>query len=399
MKLPRIATLLLIVLSVALAASSSGCSEEETTTSQSPDARAAIDAEFAEVARATLRGYAKVGRAVHDETVRLCKLLEKAIEDFIKAPSPELLADAKIAWRTARDAYSRAEAFRFTGSLLDEDAELATRIDASPADVTHLEGSTLEAGGILDGLMDVPDVTGEAVRDAARGKDVRLGWHAIEGMLYGAGVPRGEPSRPHTDFVYQDLNERNARRGRLLAKLARILIEDVELVANQWDADRTNSFAQKLVRGPLDDAFGRALRGVTTFVRREMVERKLDGALSGATEISEASGSTQADLVANALGVEGLLFAREGRVTAPSFIDLVRRDAPLLADDVASALASAKAAIDACPPALAESVSDPAQRKTIESARDIQLTLAAQIEELVRHFAVPPPEAAPPEGT
>ena len=339
----RLALLLSFSLVTAIAAPTAGCDDDGPAT---PEVRAALDPTFAEAAHATMKGYAKVGRAMHEETVRLCKLMEKAIEDFIKAPSPELLANAKVAWRAARDAYSRAEAFRFTGGPLDEDATLATRVEIAPVDVTRLEGESLAAGGILDDLMRVPEVTGDAVRDAARGRDVQLGWHAIEGMLYGAAVLSGGPPRSHTDFIDDGAgSDCNARRGRLLAKLARILIEDLVLVANQWDADRTDSFAQKLVRGPLDDGFQRALHGVAEFSRKEMAERKLGGVLTGAPEVSDASDSTRADLAGNALGIEGLLFAREGRVTAPSFIDLVRRDDAELADAVVASIAEARASI------------------------------------------------------
>lgn len=387
MNLGRITSIFMFFTAIVAMTPAVGCGEDDAGPA-APDARAAQDSAFKEAAETTLAGWTEVAKATHEETVRLCKLLEKAIEDFIKAPSPELLEGAKVAWRTARDAYSRAEAYRFTGGPLDEDAELAARIETAPADVTLLEGSTLEAGGILDELMTVPDVTGDAVRDAARGKNVPLGWHAIEGMLYGAAVTSGGAPRPHTDFVFADPEDRNARRGRLVAKLARILIEDIVLVANQWDSERTNSFAQKLVRGPLDDGFKRALGGVAEFSRREMAERKLGGVLAGAPEVSDASDSTRADLAGNALGVEGLLFAREGRVTAPSFLDLVRRDDPQLADALVASIAESRASIDRCPPALAEAGSDPQKRAAAEGARDAQLALAARVDDVLRHYAL-----------
>jgi putative iron-regulated protein len=389
MKLGPVVPFLFLFLGGFASAVSLGCGGDDETPAAAPDARAAQDSKFAEAARATVKGYAKVGRTVNDEAVRLAKLMEKAIEDFIKAPSPELLEGAKVAWRTARDAYGRAEAFRFTGSPLDEDAELAKRVEIAPVDVTLLEGPTLDAGGILDDLMLVPDVTGDAVRDAVRGKNVQLGWHAIEGMLYGAAVTAGGPPRPHTDFVNDDPTSRNARRGRLVAKLARILIEDLEIVANQWDADRTNSFAQKLVRGPLDESFKRALGGVADFSRKEMVDRKLGGILAGAPEVSDASNSTRADLAANALGIEGLLNAREGRVTAPSFIDLIRGDNAALADALVGSIAAARASIDRCPANLAAEVSsDAAKRQAAEGSRDAGLAIAGRMDEVLRHYGL-----------
>lgn len=367
-----------------------GCGDDVVLqSSPAPDARAAKSAAFAKSARATVRGYTDVGRAMHDEAVRLAKLMEKAVEDFIKAPSPELLANAKVAWRTARDAYSRAESLRFTGGLLDTDPTLAAHIETAPVDVTLLEGPTLEAGGILDGLMLVPDVTGDAVRDAARGQNVQLGWHALEGMLYGAAVLSNGPPRPHTDFLNGGPNERNARRGKLMAKLARILIEDLELVANDWDPDRTNSFAQKLATGTLDDGFKRALGGAATFARNEMVERKL-GVLAGKPEVSDASDSTRADLASNVLGLEGMLNAREGRVTAPSFIELVRADDTSLADGLTGAIASARASVDACPSVLAEVGADAQKRQAAERSRDAQLAIATKLDDVLRHYGLTP---------
>lgn len=387
----RSALLLSLALSVAISPAL-GCGDDDPPAAVTPSARAAESAAFSTSARETLRGYTKVGRAMHDEAVRLAKLMEWHIETFIKAPSPELLEEAKLGWRTARDAYGRAEAFRFTGGPLDTDTALYAQIETAPVDVTLLEGATLEAGGILDELMLVPDVTGEAVRDAARGKDVRLGWHAVEGMLYGAAVTSGGPPRTHTDFVNGGPNERNARRGRLVSKLARILIEDLDFVANQWDPDRTDSFAQKLALGSLDHGFERALGGAASFTRKEMAERKLRSVLDGAPEISDASNTTRADLAANVLGIEGLFFAREGRVTAPSFIDLVRKDAPALADALASAIATARSSVDACPLSLAEIGSDPQKRIAAERSRDAQLAIAERVDDIVRHYGLPVPK-------
>lgn len=385
---PRRSAALLIVFACVVSSPSVGCGEDETPAPVSPDTRAASDAAFAERARATVKGYAKVGRTMHDEAMRLCKLLEKAVEDFIKAPSPELLEGAKVAWRTARDAYSRAEAFRFAGGPLDTDLELAARIESSPADITLLEGEALESGGILDELMLVPDLTGDALRDAARGKNVQLGWHAIEGMLYGAAVLAGGPARPYTDFVNTSQEQRNARRGKLAAKLVRVLIEDFDIVANQWDADRTESFAQKLVRGPLDAAFTHALGGVAAFAREDVAAKKLGGPLAGAPEVSDASDSTRADVASNALGIEGLFFAREGRVAAPSFVELLRSDDASLADALARSIADARASVDRCPAVLAEASSDPDKREATEASRDAHLALASRIDAVLRHYAL-----------
>ena len=255
--------------------------------------------------------------------------------------------------------------------------------------MTRLEGATLAAGGILDDLMSVPEVTGDAVRDAARGRDVQLGWHAIEGMLYGAAVLSGGPPRSHTDFIDDGTgSDCNARRGRLLAKLARILIEDLVLVANQWDADRTDSFAQKLVRARSTTAFN-----VRSTASRSSRARRWPSGSSAASSRArrrcpDASDSTRADLIGNALGIEGLLFAREGRVTAPSFIDLVRRDDADLADAIVASIAEARASIDRCPPALAEVAADPQKRKDAEAARKAQLAIAAQVDGVLRHYAL-----------
>src|SRR5688572_28975333 len=83
-----------------LASSLSGvaCGSEEGQTTSAPDARAAEDAAFADAARGTLTGYAKVGRASYDESVRLAKLMEKSIEDITKGPTQERLDAARVAW-------------------------------------------------------------------------------------------------------------------------------------------------------------------------------------------------------------------------------------------------------------------------------------------------------------
>jgi uncharacterized iron-regulated protein len=226
------------------------------------------------------------------------------------------------------------------------------------------------------------DVTSYAIIAAARERRVPMGWHAIEAMLW-------TPGRLPTDFAAQEPTSREARRGRLTAKLARILIEDLELVANQWDAARTNSFAQKLVGGSLDAGFKSALGGVSSFAKKEVVERKLGTVLAGAAEVSDASDSTRADVAANLLGIEGLLHAREGRVTAPSFVDLVRRDDPALADTLVKRVVDARAAVDRCPE-LGDVAKDPSKRASAEAARDAQVAVAAALDDVLRHYSLTP---------
>jgi len=364
------------------------CVNEEIA---NPDGRAKEDAAFASSARLTVESYGAVGRSLHDEAVRLTQLMEKAIEDFIKAPSPELLDNAKKAWRTARDAYSRAEALRFTGGPFEQDEALAKRVEIAPVDVTLLEGTTLEAGGILDALMSAPDVTEATVLDAVRtsGKDdIRLGWHAIEGLLYGAAVTSGGPPRPHTDFVNDGPASRNFRRGRLVSKTARILILDLEIVANQWDPERTNSFAKKTVTGSLDKAFARLIGGLSDFARKEIAERKLGGVLSGAAEISDASDSTRSDLIENTKGIETVLLANDGRVSGASFLDLLRKDDSARADRLSSAVANAKTKAEACPPLGEVSKGDAAKRAAVEQARDAQINLANALDDVREYYGV-----------
>lgn len=315
----------------------------------SPDARAAEDAEFAAASRETVKGYAKVGRAVFDEAVTRAKLMEKAIEDFTKATTPENLDLARAEWRTARDAYARALAFRFAGSPLDTDAALAKRIDDPSASYDALDALVVDHTAL-------PEVTAPALLTVARERNVALGWHAIAAIL----------ARPPTDFdavtgtAGDDLPPGaaltdGARRGRLAAKIARILIEDLDLVAFQWDAQRTNSFAQKLVRAPLDEAFRSALGSAARAVREPW------------------PGATCADLGESVKGTEALLFAREGYVSAFSFVDLVRRDDAALSDSVGAAVAAARASAGAC---------------TDGVPTDAQRALGAKIDEILRHYAL-----------
>jgi putative iron-regulated protein len=318
-----------------------GCSAAEGP--RAPDARAAEDAQFAQTSRDTVKGYAKVGRAVHDEAVTRAKLMEKAIEDFTKAPSPENLELAKAEWRKARDAYARALAFRFAGSPFDTDAALAKRIDDPSADYAALDALVLDHTAL-------PDVTAPALLTVARERGVALGWHAIAAVLarpatdFDAVVTAGGDDAPPGAALTD-----GARRGKLAAKIARILIEDLDLVAFQWDAQRTNSFAQKLVNGSLDEAFRRSLGSASRAVREPW------------------AGATCEDLAATVKGTEALLLAREGRVTAPSFVDLVRRDDGALADTVSAAVQDAQAA---------------------PCAAGSQQALAARIDEILRHYAL-----------
>jgi putative iron-regulated protein len=360
-----------------------GCSSDEAPAQ--PDARAAEDTSFRDAARVTLRGYAKVGRTNYDESVRLAKLMEKAIEDLTKAPSQQLLDGARTAWRTARDAYGRAEAFRFAGGPLDEDPALLARIEQAPVDLRLLEGGP-EGGGLIDMFAVNTDVTSYAIIAAARERSVPMGWHAIEAMLWDADAHTGAP-RAFGDFDAREPTSKSARRGRLTAKLARILIEDLDVAANQWDAARTNSFAQRLVNGSLDRGFASALGGAASFAREEVVARKINPVLAGSAEISDASDSTRDDISANLRGIESLLVGRAGRVSEPSFVDRVRADHPERGAALLASLEGAIAAADKCPP-LGGAAVDPSKRAALEATRDAQLTVAARLEEILALYGL-----------
>jgi hypothetical protein len=315
----------------------------------SPDARAAEDADFASVSRETVKGYTKVGRAVHDEAVTRAKLMEKAIEDFTKVPTPENQVLARAEWRKARDAYARALAFRFAGSPFDTDPSLAKRIDDPSATYPALDALVVDR-------VALPDVTAPLLLTVARERSVALGWHAIAAILARPATDFDAVTGPTGDDVPPGAAITDgARRGRLAAKIARILIEDLDLVAFQWDAQRTDSFAQKLVKGSLDDAFRRSLGSAARAAREPW------------------SGASCADLAASVKGTEALLFAREGRVAAPSFVDLVRRDDGALADAVAGSVRDADAATTRC---------------TGDTPTDAQRALAARIDEILRHYAL-----------
>lgn len=335
----------------------SACSEADAPP-RNPDARAAADPSFDESARLTVSGYARRGRTAHDEALLRAKLMEKAIEDFMKVATPEAHDHAKAAWRAARDTFVRAEAFRFSGGPLDTRADLAAQVDAWPVDASALEALVTDEAAL-------PQITAPALLERARMSPFPMGFRAIEVILWGtADAPRAV-----AEFVPPEGAAAPTRRGLLAAKLSRILIESLEVIANGWDSQRQGSFAQTLVQGPLDDAFRRALGGAATLARDEIVGRKLP-------QLADPNARTTAcaDVAASAAGLELLLAGHDPKTPAPSWVDLARGDGDALGADTSAALARARAAAADCAAA--------------DELRAAHLALADRVELLIRHYGL-----------
>lgn len=157
--------------------------------------------------------------------------VQAKIDALVAAPSDTTLKAARDAWLAARPIYSRSEMGRFYDGPIEE---VEGQINAWPIDenyIDYVEGMPT-AGIINDTSKQITEDTIKAANEQGGEKNISTGWHAIEFLLWGQDKSTTGPGdRPFTDYT----TAANAdRRGQYLKLTAKILVEDLTAVNDQW---------------------------------------------------------------------------------------------------------------------------------------------------------------------
>jgi putative iron-regulated protein len=212
--------------------------------------------------RDVVHTYARFLAAAYDDAVAAAQVMERAILDFLSAPTTERLEQARASWKAARGSYLLTEVGRFYGGPIDDSRNLENQINPWPIDESYIESA---AGAPVIGLIqsehDFPRLTPETIarlnaRDGER--NIACGWHAIEFMLWGVDSRTdGAGERPASDFTTAP---QAARRAEFLKSATRLLLDDLETVARAW---RTSA-GTDTYRGKFEAAAGDSLGHIFT---------------------------------------------------------------------------------------------------------------------------------------
>ena len=299
-----------------------------------PAALVAIDA------KPQIQSYGELAYRTYRDAYQAALGLQRAVDRLIAKPDVRSLARARSAWLAARPSYGQSEAFRFYGGPIDggkaddrtAPAGLEGLINAWPLDEAFIDYVRGNAdAGIIAG--DRPITRASLLHDNAREDeaDVTTGYHAIEFLLWGQDLnPNGAGSRSIADFVG---NGRAERRRTYLKVTTDLLVEHLRMLVAAWAPGKDNYRALMLAMSPAV-SLKNMLTGIATLSGFELASERLGTALDSGSQEDEQScfsDSTHTDILANAVGIENVYFARYGHWHGAGIDALVRASNPDLA--------------------------------------------------------------------
>jgi putative iron-regulated protein len=271
--------------------------------------------------------YADLVSASYAASIESATALQEAIDAFVADPTEETLQAAKEQWLAARDDYGPTEAFRFYDGPIDNPTDGPEgQINAWPMDeayVDYVEGDP--TAGIINDVEGYPEITLDvlvAANEEGGETNISTGWHAIEFLLWGQDLdPEGPGARPVTDYTTAENAE---RRATYLTLLARLLVDDLTSVAEQWDA-AAGAYRETFLADPAT-AVQSMFRGIGALSAGELAGERMAVAYETKDQEDEHScfsDNTNADIHNNALGVRIVYLADLDGIDGPSLSDLV----------------------------------------------------------------------------
>ncbi|HEX5746221.1 MAG TPA: imelysin family protein [Archangium sp.] len=292
--------------------------------------------------------------------------LAGALAALEATPTETTLTQARTAWREARGAWLRQEAFRF-----------------GPAEEQHTSASVNQVPSTtgIDSLL-VGDVELTETYVAEQGAN-RKGLLAMEYLLFDAGAT--------------EEGSAGARRRAYLKALGALLHEDATAVSTAWEPEQGNYVAQLSNAGNEGSPYATQKDAVDTVVNRlissvEVTEQKLSKPLgfeTGGTvrpELEEArrSDNSLEDLKNAVLSMERVWLGASGNGGLSKVVAASNKqvDATVRGD-----LAAVRSALEAIPPPLRTALTN--DRESVEAARAALSTLRATLaSEVVSNLGV-----------
>ncbi|MCB1911212.1 MAG: iron-regulated protein [Zoogloeaceae bacterium] len=274
--------------------------------------------------------YGEIVHAAYADTLDGAKRLQKAVDEFVVAPSEKGLTDARLAWLAGREWYGQTEAFRFYGGPIDGEGGPEGRINGWPMDEAYVDGveGHPHSGIVNDRAVAIDAPTLAELNEKDGEENIATGWHAIEFLLWGQDRRSDGPgNRAYTEFL--DGQAANADRRRAYLKVVTdLLVSDLSMLEAAW-APSAQNYRSRFVARP--ENLPRIVSALGILSRGELAGERIEVALDSQSQEDEHScfsDNTHRDVVNNALGIRNVwrgeyLRADGTRLTGPSLRDLV----------------------------------------------------------------------------
>ncbi|MGI9031926.1 MAG: imelysin family protein [Ilumatobacteraceae bacterium] len=312
------------------------------------------DGPSADDKREVVEHYAAGVHAAYGASLASATELDLAIQAFADDPTQATMDAAKQAWLAARNDYGLTEAFRFYGGPIDdEETGPEGQINAWPLDeayIDYVDGD--ETAGIINAVDDHPTIDAELItslNEEGGEANISSGWHAIEFLLWGQDLSDSGPGeRPVTDYTE---DEQAQRRMTYLTVASMQLLDDLTSMADAWAPDADNYRAAFVEREP-DEALTDIITGIGFLTRGELANERMNVAYEARSQEDEHScfsDNTNADLVANELGIRMVLTGAYPGAEGPGVMALFEAADEQVATDLTASVDDAVGALEAIP--------------------------------------------------
>ena len=303
---------------------------------------------------AVVDNYAAGAYASYVRSLNSAITMDGAIDNFLAAPSEVRLDAAKRAWLYARDDYGVTEIYRFYNGPIDNEEDGPEEYPTIDADL----------------LVSVNENGGE--------ENVSTGWHAIEFLLWGQDMnPDGPGYRPVADYT---TNANADRRATYLSVASDVLIGHLRDMVEAW-APNQNNFRADFVSKSSNSALTDIITGIGEMSRGELAGERMVVAYEERSQEDEHScfsDNTNADILANAVGIQRVYTGNYGDVWGPGVMDLIAAEDPQLASqlegEINRSVALAKAIPNPFDDLLEQGLpdSDPGRQAVLETIQALQ---------------------------
>ena len=371
--------LVLLVLSVlisTLAFAACASDEDDTDGAMTPGVTDELKA-------AVVDNYASGAYTSYVRSLNSAITLDGAIDSFLAAPSLVRLDAAKRAWLYARDDYGVTEIYRFyNGPIDNEEDGPEGLINAWPLDesyIDYVEGNP--NAGVINNPGEYPTIDADllvSINEEGAEENVSTGWHAIEFLLWGQDMnPDGPGFRPVEDYT---TNPNADRRATYLAVASDVLVGHLRDMVDAWAPGQSN-FRAQFVSKDSDAALTDIITGIGEMSRGELAGERMVVAYEERSQEDEHScfsDNTNADIVANAVGIQRVYTGNYGDVWGPGVYDLIAAENPQLAaqleGEINRSVALAKAIPNPFDDLLEEGLadSDPGRQAVLNTIRALQ---------------------------
>lgn len=358
------------------------CGNDDDSSSELEDLKKEVIADYADL---VLNNYT----AAQNDAIAL----QTALVNFTANPSETGFQAAKDAWLQARETYGITEAFRFAEGPIDiigteEGPEGA--LNSWPLDENHIDYvDGVSDAGIINNPSDYPTID-KTILENLNGnpgeKDVSIGYHAIEFLLWGQDLT--DPSqkeagnRPYTDFMDGGTASNQDRRRVYINLCADLIVEHLQLLIDQWE--NGGAYRNSFTAFESNDALSGMMTGIASLSKTELAGERMFVAYENVDQEDEHScfsDNTHRDIRLNFDGIKNVYLAIINGTEKNSIHDLIALEDADLAEEIRTALNDAETKVYATAIPFDFAITDQAERPKVLEAVTALRTLGDKIAE------------------